>query len=269
MRFNTNLFFVLTAIFAVICLVPPIIIGIRTFDGLAVDHPYEVAGNWDATLRRKSALGLHIQVLNRAFRIGPNTINISIKTGQNLPFLADHLDCSVSRPSTRQEDHQCVARSLGEGLFQMTVDFPSHGLWVLNLDIPDGSGSLSFPEKIWVNKPAPDQNPPEKTQKTVGSLTIDFDLSPKPLKAMNDLTFSVRLNKADEPVSTATVTIDLTMPGMYMGKNQITLSPQGPGKYVGTGVVTICPMHGKIWQADVSAQGQDFVATAAFRFEVE
>ena len=65
-------------------------------------------------------------------------------------------------------------------------------------------------------------------------IQVTLDIKPKPVKAMEDLTFTVHL--AGER-SVAVPYIDLGMPGMNMGKNRVVLKLAGEALYQGKGVI--------------------------------
>lgn len=78
--------------------------------------------------------------------------------------------------------------------------------------------------------------------------TVRFDIQPRPVKAMEDLTFEVKvtgLELSGLPV------IDLGMPGMKMGPNQVKMEMTTAGVYKGTGIIVRCPSGKTIWQARV------------------
>ena len=81
-----------------------------------------------------------------------------------------------------------------------------------------------------------------------GDLTVSLEISPRPVKAMQDLVFKVSI----QGVSPAkTPYIDLGMPAMKMGPNQVALKPTGPGTYEGTGVIVRCKSGKRTWFANV------------------
>ena len=89
-----------------------------------------------------------------------------------------------------------------------------------------------------------------------GSCTLDLsgykvtlDIHPKPVKAMNDLTFRVTLT--GEPLSSPPY-IDLGMPGMKMGPNRVVLKEAGEGIYEGAGVIVRCSSGRRTWRATVT-----------------
>jgi hypothetical protein len=96
----------------------------------------------------------------------------------------------------------------------------------------------------------------------LGKGEVTLEVLPRPVTAMTDLTFRVRLeglNPGGQPG------IDLGMPGMNMGPNHVTLEKTPEGDYTGTGVIVRCPSGRTLWQADVTIPG---AGTAAFIFDV-
>lgn len=85
---------------------------------------------------------------------------------------------------------------------------------------------------------------------------VSLDITPKPVKAMHDLTFTVTLSGL---TPTADPFIDLGMPGMVMGPNRVPLRPAGDGTYQGTGVIVRCPSGRRAWKATVTVPGKGAV----------
>jgi hypothetical protein len=81
-----------------------------------------------------------------------------------------------------------------------------------------------------------------------GDIIVSLEISPRPVKAMQDLVFKVSIEGAT-PASHPH--IDLGMPAMKMGPNQVALKPTGPGSYEGTGVIVRCPSGKRTWYANV------------------
>ncbi|MFN3479924.1 MAG: hypothetical protein ACK415_06020, partial [Thermodesulfovibrionales bacterium] len=76
-----------------------------------------------------------------------------------------------------------------------------------------------------------------------------LDIEPKPLQAFRETEFIVTITKTDNVPEE--LILDLTMPGMFMGKNQVILKRVEKNKYKGTGVIPRCPSGKTLWQADV------------------
>ena len=81
-------------------------------------------------------------------------------------------------------------------------------------------------------------------------MTATLDITPKPVRPMVPLAFSLGLAKGGNPVTDAEVTLLLTMPEMLVADNQIPLLHEGGGRYGGTAVIARRD-GGKNWQAEV------------------
>jgi hypothetical protein len=78
---------------------------------------------------------------------------------------------------------------------------------------------------------------------------VTFDILPKPVKAMKDLTF--RLTLTGKKLSSNPY-IDLGMPGMNMGPNRVDLKSVGGDTYEGQGVIVRCQSGRRTWKATVT-----------------
>jgi hypothetical protein len=96
---------------------------------------------------------------------------------------------------------------------------------------------------------------------------ITFDINPKPVKFMEELTFRITLIQDAKPIGDAKVTMDLTMPGMFMGKNSPVIKHVKEGVYEGKGVIPRCPSGRKVWRAAVSIERGGKTASVDFTFE--
>ena len=99
-------------------------------------------------------------------------------------------------------------------------------------------------------------------QKALASRTVELDIHPKPVTAMQDLTFRVTIS--GEPLDQAPF-IDLGMPGMHMGPNRVQLKSTGQGTYEGAGVIVRCKSGKRIWRATVTLPN---IGKADFTFDV-
>ena len=73
-----------------------------------------------------------------------------------------------------------------------------------------------------------------------GGLLVSLGLDPYPPSVTKSSDFEVILtDTAGKPVSDATISLDLTMPGMYMPPNQLNMQSSGEGKYHATGRFTM------------------------------
>ena len=81
--------------------------------------------------------------------------------------------------------------------------------------------------------------------------TVTFAVTPRPVKAMQDLLFQVAFS-AKLPPNTQLPYIDLGMPGMKMGPNRVQLKSAGNGTYEGRGVIVRCPSGRRTWRATIT-----------------
>ena len=85
--------------------------------------------------------------------------------------------------------------------------------------------------------------------KEVGEYGITMDINPKPVQHMKELTFDIQLSDDSPTFSSDSLLLDLSMPGMDMGKNQVTLEKTGDNSYKGTGIIVKCPSGRTLWRA--------------------
>jgi hypothetical protein len=98
---------------------------------------------------------------------------------------------------------------------------------------------------------------------TVGQRTVTLNIEPKPVRAMKELTFSVTVTPCDKLPDT--LLLDLSMPGMQMGKNQVTLVKKSACLYEGKGIIVRCMSGRTLWQATILS---DTLNNPAFVFNV-
>lgn len=84
----------------------------------------------------------------------------------------------------------------------------------------------------------------------IDNLEVMLDIEPKPLRTFRETEFIVTVTETDKIPDE--LLLDLTMPGMFMGKNQIVLRKTGKNKYAGKGVIPRCPSGKSLWQAEIS-----------------
>ena len=79
---------------------------------------------------------------------------------------------------------------------------------------------------------------------------VSLEINPKPVRAMQELTFTVSFS--GKKLGAAPY-IDLGMPGMNMGRNRVTLKQTGENRFEGKGVVVRCPSGRRTWKARITA----------------
>ena len=85
-------------------------------------------------------------------------------------------------------------------------------------------------------------------KKNSGNAEITFDITPKPVRAMRELTFTVRLKNGATP---GKIIVTLGMPDMYMGENKVVLERSAKDTYSGKGVIPKCRSGKRLWRATV------------------
>jgi hypothetical protein len=98
---------------------------------------------------------------------------------------------------------------------------------------------------------------------TAGKRIVTLNIDPKPVSAMKELTFSVTVKPCDKLPET--LLLDLSMPGMAMGKNQITLVRKSACFYEGKGIIVKCMSGRTLWQVTLLS---DELKNPAFTFNV-
>lgn len=92
---------------------------------------------------------------------------------------------------------------------------------------------------------------------------VTLEILPRPVRAMQPLLFRVSIEPADNLPSV--LMLDFTMPGMFMGKNQMRLVRTAPGLWEGRGVIVRCMSGRTLWQIMVLLPELD---NPAFSFDV-
>lgn len=85
--------------------------------------------------------------------------------------------------------------------------------------------------------------------KAASGRKVTLEIDPKPVKHMTDLTFRITVSPGKDLPST--LLLDLSMPGMQMGKNQVKLEKRADGSWAGNGLIVRCMSGRKLWQATV------------------
>jgi hypothetical protein len=104
---------------------------------------------------------------------------------------------------------------------------------------------------------------------TSDGMKIEFDIQPKPVVALSELTFIVNLTRKGTPLTDASVSLDLSMPGMFMGRNKPILKNTKNGRFEGKGIIIRCPSGSRLWQARLTIKQENKTTIDDFVFEVK
>lgn len=100
-----------------------------------------------------------------------------------------------------------------------------------------------------------------------GDAALTLEVTPRPVRSMSDLVFTV--SGPGAAAAGATGVVALTMPGMYMGKNEVQLASDGAGHLTGKGVIVRCPSGHLTWSAAVTARpATGAPVSATFTFDL-
>jgi len=94
--------------------------------------------------------------------------------------------------------------------------------------------------------------------KRMGDKTVVLDVSPKPVRAMEELALEITILSVQPPRHNdgqeefGWLTLDLVMPGMFMGRNRVILRKTSEGRYIGRGVIPRCPSGKSLWKITVN-----------------
>lgn len=275
---------VAVCVLALAATIGTIIVGTRSFEGIVVEKPYEAGLAWDETERQKAKLGWKVAVEGALFRTGENELILDAVDKSGQPLANAAVTATVSRPSTRDFDKTYAAVQQKDGCYRALVVFPLYGAWDITIDVVRNSDHGVYRHAVYAERATDDgaagTSAESGTQCNIqagpcsreiaGGLTVAFDILPKPVSAMSDITFSVALTRQGTPATDVfSVMLDLSMPGMYMGKNQPTMKKAGAGRYEGKGVIIRCPSGKKTWQAQVTVDHEGKTSVADFVFEVK
>jgi len=249
-----------------------VIVGTRVFDGTVVKEPYERGIAWDVERERQAASGLQVSVVEASFVTGENELAVLVLDRNGQPFAGDAVSVEASRPASSAYDRTYRAVRRDDGTFRTLVHLPLRGRWNLTVVVEGKNGSLRFRRSIYAEEKMAgvrsscdlDAGPCMAVMEETGT-EVAFDISPKPLRTMAPLQFTVAVS-GEAYDAAGDVIVGLSMPGMFMGENTVRLETAGERLWKGKGVIVRCPSGRKAWQAVVSVPGR---GTAAFTFEVE
>jgi len=276
---------VLVAVAALGAVAGAIWVGTQTFEGTVVSDPYGTAVKFDESRHHAERLGWRLALDDRALRVGPRPMALALAAKDGKPLEGAQVGVRISRPGTARLDRPAPVRPSGAGRFLADVDFPEPGLWDVIVDAALGDERLSFERRVQVEGNGPAAAPAvgpagagsEAVPCALGApcaagadgLTLALELGPRPLRPLTEPAMTVEVRRGGLPVEGAEVSVEISMPGMYMGENRTALAAAGAGRYAGKVVLVRCASGRRDWVAEVTARlPGGGAARARFRFEV-
>lgn len=129
-----------------------IFIGVKSFDGIVTEHPYEKGLLWDEMERKRNELGWRVEILNREFITGDNNVLISVLDKNNMPLTVTDAALRISRPATATLNKKFDIILIRDGMFSARLNFPLFGYWDIGINVSSGGDSLLFEKRVFVKK---------------------------------------------------------------------------------------------------------------------
>jgi len=146
---------IIISIIALAATVGTIVVGMKSFDGVVVENPYDTGLAWDDTQQKKDALGWNVTLQNTLLRTGSNELSIEALDGNGRSLENAEVSVSTSRPSTRAYDKTYPAVKTPAGKFQAFIDLPLFGSWDLRIDVRRDKDRCSFNNRIYAEQKHP------------------------------------------------------------------------------------------------------------------
>jgi len=235
----------------------------RSGDGLVERNYYESATNEFTDREEEARAGLSMTVPDR-YLAGESRFAVALTTAAG-PLRGARATLIAMRTSGTEEDRSFTLREESPGNYAADILLPFPGQWMLSLAVDAGRIRA---RRRWTVEASPAAGPsasplpPGAFRAHAGSQEVRLSVSPWPPRPMRDLSFAVEL-----PGYTggATPHVELSMPGMEMGRNRFPLSRGADGFFRGTGVIVRCASGRKDWEAAVTVPGG---GKAVFRIDV-
>ncbi len=237
----------------------------KSRDGLVEDDYYRKANGYLSLKEKEETLGLTIRVPGRLAK-GRNRLRAEVATADG-PLQGARASLRAMRLSGPEQDMTFPLREEEAGTYAGDIDLPGAGSWMLLLAV---EGETISTRRRWIVTADSREAAPESRQDIhegpvkgdADGQTVVLDISPKPVAAMTELSFTVELPGYAGRFAPF---IDLEMPGMPMPPNRVDLTEEAAGRYRGKGVIVRCGSGRRTWTATVTLPGG---RRAVFAFDV-
>lgn len=234
----------------------------RSYEGLVERNYYDSAAREFSGREEEARTGFRVRLPDR-YRAGESRFTARLETGDG-PLRGARVSLAAMRPSGTGEDGSFELREESPGQYAADILLPSPGQWMFSLSVEAGRFRA---RRRWTAVAAPDRPagtplPAGTLRAAAGMRDATLSISPWPPRAMRELSFAVEIPgyAGDSPPH-----VDLSMPGMEMGRNRVVLARDRGGIFRGTGVFVRCPSGSKVWEAAVSVPDG---GKAVFRVEL-
>ena len=227
-----------------------IFLAYRWHEGLVERDYYESATGEFAGREEEARAGFRVTLPDR-YRAGESRFTALLETGEG-PLRGARATLAAMRPSGTGEDGSFELREESPGRYAADILLPRPGRWMLSLTVDAGRfrARRRFTVVALPDGPAAGEPLSAGTfRSAAGAQEVTLSISPWPARAMRELSFAVELpgySGASPPH------VDLSMPGMEMGRNRVLLARGRDGIYRGTGTFVRCASGRTGWEATVS-----------------
>ena len=236
-----------------------IFIAHRSHEGLVERNYYESAAAEFSGREEEARAGFRVTV-PETYRAGRSSFS-ALLAADGGPLRDARVTLAARRPNGTGEDRSFELREESPGVYSADILLPGAGRWMLSLSV---DGGRFHARRRWTAVALPEgpQLPGGTLHAPAGSQEVILSLSPWPPPAMREVSFGVELPGY---AGGAPPHVDLSMPGMEMGRNRVPLSRGADGIYRGTGVFVRCASGRKKWEAAVTVPER---GKAVFRLEL-
>ncbi|HET8540967.1 MAG TPA: FixH family protein [Anaeromyxobacter sp.] len=235
-------------------IVATIWVGAGVREETVVARPYEDGLRQDAERHARAALGLDVLLVPGA---APGQLAFDAHDGTGRPVEDGEFRVSISRPETSRGERAAVAVPAGGGRWIADLAFPDPGPWDVRFDYVRGAERVRVERRVDVRAGC-DLATSACARALDGGGEVVLELSPKPLRAMQELAVRVGVRGGDPaPAAPRAVAVSFSMPGMKMGENRARLRATASGRWEGKAVLVPCASGRRDWIADVELTGGD------------
>ncbi len=147
----------IVTLIGVVAVAGAIFMGIKSFDGVVVEQPYERGLQWDRENALREQSGLEVVIMSPELTVGRGTLEVLVKGSDGTAYEGPVI-LRFSRPETTALDRQYEAsfkdkgKDTVSGRYEALVELPRHGAWEVSVDLLSGGNTISFMRKVYVRQ---------------------------------------------------------------------------------------------------------------------
>lgn len=143
---------VLVTIIGIAAVVGAVVVGMSTFDGTVVDHPYEKGLAWDSEQKERVSSGWNVDIMPPSPSVGRNRLYLTVTDRAGKP-LSGTVTLRIGRPSSKAHDRQYGADGTEKpGVYTTSVDFPLYGYWDLDVQVTVQERTIVFRKSMFARQ---------------------------------------------------------------------------------------------------------------------